>query len=234
MKNNYIILLYLLCAVGTINGQEIDYATLNIEEFTGDYASKVKPEPRAEKKGIEGLELEFKERIERKIKFHYKTKELKELFDYIKKYRITGYQNKIPFGIPVITRETTDTLLISSKYGYRLHPIMKKNCFHQGIDFSAKAGSYVIATANGKVTIANLKNKHHGKYIRIEHKFEFTSQYSHLKELLVHKGDYVKKGDTIGYVGATGRATGPHLHYEIHKNKMHINPSIFTTKNELF
>lgn len=230
----------LLCAANFIGiCQETSYTAMNydFEEFkepsnpnpgSGDFLERL-----GELINLSDKEQKERALIKRKLKRDYKIKDLKKIFDTIEKHNYIGYTNKVPFGIPVLQLTTKDSVKISSNYGYRKHPILKAECFHQGMDFSAKKGSYVIATADGRVTIANTKNKYHGKYIRVEHDYNFTSQYSHLDRILVEKGNLVKKGDTIGYVGSTGRATGPHLHYEIHKNKMHIDPLSFIQRKKL-
>ncbi len=166
----------------------------------------------------------IEENLLQKIKKSNSSRELKILINIINRYKIKEYQNSIPSGIPVIP---LDTLRISSVYGYRYHPILKKKCFHQGIDFCSKILSFVIATADGRVIQSGIQDDEHGIVIKLEHKYGFSSKYSHLAYVFKEKGSFIKKGDTIALLGNTGRSTGPHLHYEIHKNDKHINPKIF-------
>ncbi len=112
---------------------------------------------------------------------------------------------------------------LSSPYGNRADPFTGKKDWHPGIDFAALAGSEVIATAAGVVTTVGSKSGY-GKFIEINHGDGFSTRYAHNKELLVKKGDMVKKGQVIAKVGNTGRSTGPHVHYEIMKNGRKLNP----------
>ncbi len=112
---------------------------------------------------------------------------------------------------------------LSSPYGNRADPFTGKKDWHPGIDFAALAGSEVIATAAGVVTTVGSKSGY-GKFIEINHGEGFSTRYAHNKELLVTKGDMVKKGQVIAKVGNTGRSTGPHVHYEIMKDGRKLNP----------
>ncbi len=112
---------------------------------------------------------------------------------------------------------------LSSPYGNRADPFTGKKDWHPGIDFAALSGTEVIATAAGVVTTVGSKSGY-GKFIEINHGDGFSTRYAHNKELLVAKGDMVKKGQIIGKVGNTGRSTGPHVHYEIMKDGRKLNP----------
>ncbi len=130
----------------------------------------------------------------------------------------------IPNGKPIMYRA------ISSKFGYRNHPITKKRSFHTGIDLSAPSGTPIYATADGVIEYAKKKGGY-GNYILIDHPYGFKTAYGHLSKLNVSEGDYVLKNDLIGYVGNTGRSTGPHLHYEILYLHKWINPKAFMQWN---
>ena len=120
-----------------------------------------------------------------------------------------------------------DLTRMASGYGYRIDPFTKKRRFHYGMDFSAKRGTPVYATGNGIVKRADNRSSGYGKHIRIDHGFGYISLYAHLNKYNVRRGQRVKRGDIIGYVGNTGRSVGPHLHYEIFKDKKKINPLNF-------
>ena len=110
---------------------------------------------------------------------------------------------------------------LSSSFGMRKHPILGYNKMHKGLDFSAKKGTPIYAAGNGTVERANIYGGY-GRYIRIKHNSEYKTAYAHLYKFAkgIIKGKYVNQGDIIGYVGSSGRSTGPHLHYEvIYKNK---------------
>ena len=105
----------------------------------------------------------------------------------------------------------------------RFHPILKKRVPHLGTDYGAPTGTYVWTTARGKVTYAGRKGGY-GKMVEVTHANNYRTRYAHLSKILVRKGQRLQQKDLIGEVGATGRATGPHLHYEIIKNGTHTNP----------
>ena len=118
---------------------------------------------------------------------------------------------------------------ISSKYGMRMHPIFKRRIKHTGIDIAAPKGRKIVAADSGKVIFAGKKGGY-GKSVLIYHGTSpkngktISSFYAHQSRILVKKGDIVKKGDEIGWVGSTGYATGPHLHFEMKENGVHVNP----------
>ena len=114
---------------------------------------------------------------------------------------------------------------ISSGFSQRrFHPILRKNVPHLGMDFAADTGTRVWATARGKVVFAGRKGGY-GKLVELEHPNGYTTRYAHLSRIDVRSGRRVDKFDVIGRVGATGRATGPHLHYELLRNGHHRNPA---------
>lgn len=141
--------------------------------------------------------------------------EYKSVMDIIEKENLKNY---IPLGLPL-----KEKYRISSQFGYRTDPINKTKQFHSGIDFSAEVAAIIYAVADGEIIFSG-QNGGYGKLIEIEHKFGYKTRYGHLVEFYKKKGDYVKKGTPIGFVGSTGRSTGNHLHYEIIKNNRKINP----------
>lgn len=128
----------------------------------------------------------------------------------------------IPNGVPIKYKKITD------KFGYRINPVTKKRHLHSGMDFSADIGTPIYSPADGVVEYAKIKGTY-GKYMQINHPFGFKTAYGHLDKFAVKSGDYISKGDLIGYVGNTGRSTGSHLHYEIRYLHKWLNPDKFLT-----
>ena len=107
----------------------------------------------------------------------------------------------------------------------RLHPIYKRKRPHRGVDFAAPTGTPIRAVADGKITYAGWRGDY-GRFLKIDHAGPYSSAYAHLRRIKkgVRAGTFVKRGQVIGYVGSSGAATGPHLHFEMHKNGRYINP----------
>ena len=112
---------------------------------------------------------------------------------------------------------------ISSAYGMRISPFTGKKQFHPGTDISGWKGTPVMAPAKGKVILVR-KWGSMGLMAKIRHDSTYTTVYGHLLKAAVKKGQHVKRGDIIGYMGNSGRSTGYHLHYEVHKNGKRVNP----------
>jgi len=131
-------------------------------------------------------------------------------------------------AIPTIQPvKNEDLTRVASGFGYRIDPFTKIRKKHYGMDFTAKKGTPVYATGNGVVKRADNSSSGYGNHIRIDHGFVYVSLYAHLSKYNVKRGQKVKRGDIIGYVGNTGRSIGPHLHYEIFKDNQKINPLNF-------
>ena len=142
--------------------------------------------------------------------------------------RLAANKAELIEAIPSIQLiKNQDLTRMASGYGYRTDPFTKKRRFHYGMDFSARKGTPIYATGNGVVKRADNRSSGYGKHIRIDHGFGYVSLYAHLSKYNVRRGQRVKRGDIIGYVGNTGRSVGPHLHYEIFKDKKKINPLNF-------
>jgi murein DD-endopeptidase MepM/ murein hydrolase activator NlpD len=142
--------------------------------------------------------------------------------------RLAANKAELIEAIPSIQPiKNQDLMRMASGYGYRTDPFTKKRRFHYGMDFSARRGTPIYATGNGVVKRADNRSSGYGKHIRIDHGFGYVSLYAHLSKYNVRRGQRVKRGDIIGYVGNTGRSVGPHLHYEIFKDKKKINPLNF-------
>lgn len=112
---------------------------------------------------------------------------------------------------------------VSSQFGHRVDPFSGDSAFHSGIDFTAKRGTEIQAVASGVVIYAGRMHEY-GNTIEINHGDGYVTRYAHQDQLKVAVGDLVKRGETIGTVGATGRASGPHLHFEVLKNGQYVDP----------
>ena len=123
--------------------------------------------------------------------------------------------------------QNKDLNRMASGYGWRIDPFTKKRRRHFGMDFSAVRGTPVYATGNGIIKRVDNRAAGFGKHIRIDHGFGYVSIYAHLDKYNVKRGQKVKRGQIIGFVGNTGRSVAPHLHYEIVKDGKKINPINF-------
>ena len=130
----------------------------------------------------------------------------------------------IPAILPL---KQTTIKFISSSFGYRPDPIYKVSKFHTGVDFSARMGTEVYATGDGIVITEDRSMWGYGNMVVLDHGYGYTTRYAHLQKALVKKGQKVKRGQLIGYVGNSGKTTGVHLHYEVRKNNVPINPINF-------
>lgn len=130
----------------------------------------------------------------------------------------------IPAVQPVSKQDLTR---MASGFGWRLDPFTKARKMHKGMDFTSPRGTPIYATGNGKVIRADSRATGYGKHIRIDHGFGYVTLYAHLSKYNVKRGQKVKRGDLIGYVGSTGRSQAPHLHYEVRYNKKQVNPINF-------
>ncbi len=120
-----------------------------------------------------------------------------------------------------------DLRRMASGYGWRTDPFTKTRRKHKGMDFSAPTGTPIYSTSDGKVIRADGRAPGYGKHIRIDHGFGYVTLYAHLSQYNVRRGQEVKRGDVIGFVGNTGRSVAPHLHYEIRKDGVAVNPINF-------
>ncbi|WP_417886467.1 M23 family metallopeptidase [Zunongwangia sp.] len=131
-------------------------------------------------------------------------------------------------AIPAIQPvKNEDLTRIASGYGWRTDPFTKVRKFHYGMDFTSPRGTPVYATGDGTVARADNHSTGYGNHIRIDHGYGYVSLYAHLYKYNVHRGQKVKRGDIIGFVGSTGRSEAPHLHYEVFKDGERINPMNF-------
>ncbi|MEO0057524.1 MAG: hypothetical protein RIT17_977 [Pseudomonadota bacterium] len=147
-------------------------------------------------------------------------------------YGETAYS--APFARPTVSvpsRMPLEGAQLTSGYGMRNHPVLGGRRQHAGIDLAAPSGTPVYATADGIVGRADWYSSY-GLYVAIEHGASMQTRYAHLSRLAVAAGDNVKKGDLIGYVGSTGRSTGPHLHYEVRVEGIAVNPIPYMVESE--
>lgn len=116
---------------------------------------------------------------------------------------------------------------IASGFGYRIDPIYKTVKMHAGLDFSAPQGTPIYATADGRIKIAGYSDGGYGNHVVINHGYGYETLYGHMVRIKARRGQSVKRGEVIGYVGSTGKSTGSHLHYEVHKNGQRLDPVYF-------
>jgi murein DD-endopeptidase MepM/ murein hydrolase activator NlpD len=128
-----------------------------------------------------------------------------------------------PRRVSIPSRVPVEGFRLTSDFGMRVHPVLGVRRGHKGIDLAAPVGTPVYATADGVVSRADWFSSY-GLYIALEHGAEIQTRYGHLSRLNVIAGQKVRKGDLIGYVGSTGRSTGPHLHYEVRLAGAAVNP----------
>lgn len=131
----------------------------------------------------------------------------------------------IPAIQPIDNKDLKRT---ASGWGYRIHPIYKIRKFHFGLDFTAPINTPIYATGDAQVQFViestDRSSKGYGNLIILNHDYGYRTLYAHLNKFNVKQGQYVKRGEIIGYVGSTGISTGPHLHYEVIKNGVKVNP----------
>lgn len=129
-----------------------------------------------------------------------------------------------PSGWPL---QMTNVVKVSSGFGERMHPLLKKKMHHDGVDLVAKEGTPVYATADGVVEIAKF-DYWRGNYVQVKHGEKYATQYAHMKNFVIMPNQKVFKDQLIGYVGNTGQSVGPHLHYEIHEDGKPVDPKLST------
>lgn len=134
--------------------------------------------------------------------------------------------------VSIPSRMPVEGVRLTSDYGMRTHPVLGKRRAHKGVDLAGPTGTPVYATADGYVSRASRFGSY-GHYIQIEHGGELQTRYAHLSGYAVKAGERVTKGDLIGYVGSTGRSTGPHLHYEVRVAGEAVDPRPYMLGTQL-
>ncbi len=142
--------------------------------------------------------------------------------------KLAAEKEKLLASIPAIQPVNNAELTrMASGFGWRSDPFTKARKMHWGMDFTAPRGTPIYATGDGKITRADNRASGYGKHIRIEHGYGYMTIYAHLSRYNVKRGQEVRRGDLIGFVGSTGRSEAPHLHYEVWKDGERINPINF-------
>ncbi|GEP92312.1 Murein DD-endopeptidase MepM and murein hydrolase activator NlpD, contain LysM domain [Chitinophaga terrae (ex Kim and Jung 2007)] len=127
----------------------------------------------------------------------------------------------IPAIQPVANK---DLKHIASGFGYRIDPIYKTMKYHAGLDFAAPSGTPIYSTGDGVVEEASLSDVGYGNHVVVRHGYGYKTLYGHMLRMKVKAGQAVKRGDVLGWVGSTGKSTGPHCHYEVIKNGEKVDP----------
>ena len=169
------------------------------------------------------LVIRANERIDRLAKRLYvQSKSFDEVVEMAKN------KEKMLAAIPAIQPVPNKNLeRMASGYGYRMHPIYKVKKMHWGMDFAAPPGTEIFATGDGVVSKVITSRRGYGKHVVIDHGYGYETLYAHMSKIDVRRGQKVHRGDVIGLVGNTGTSSGPHVHYEVHKDGKPINPANF-------
>ena len=135
-------------------------------------------------------------------------------------------------AVTIPSRMPVDGVRLTSDYGMRWHPVMGGRRAHKGVDLAGPTGTPVRATADGVVGRAEWYSSY-GLYVALEHGANIETRYGHMSRLNVASGQQVRKGDIIGFIGSTGRSTGPHLHYEVRIAGLAVNPLPYMQASEI-
>lgn len=137
-------------------------------------------------------------------------------------------KEKLLAGTPAIQPVSNKDLnRIASGFGYRVDPVYKTIKLHAGLDFAAPQGTPIYATADGVVSESGFSDGGYGNHVVVNHGYGYETLYGHMVRIKARRGQKVKRGEVIGYVGSTGKSTGPHCHYEVHKNGQKLDPVYF-------
>lgn|SRR5690606_9587511 len=160
-------------------------------------------------------------------------REFAELFASWRSMDKTGIAAPAPIAsVSIPSRSPLETATLTSDYGMRTHPVLGGRRNHKGIDLAQPTGTPVYATADGIVSKAE-RFSSYGNYIQIEHGGEMQTRYAHLSGYAISAGEHVRKGQLIGFVGSTGRSTGPHLHYEVRIAGEAVDPTPYMVDTQL-
>jgi murein DD-endopeptidase MepM/ murein hydrolase activator NlpD len=161
------------------------------------------------------------------LRLAYQTKSYTDIEDMVKN------KEKLLAAIPAIQPVSNKNLTrIASGFGNRIDPVYKIPRFHAGLDFTAPIGTPIYATADGVVKTATFAASGFGNHVVIDHGYGYESLYGHMVRIKARVGQTVKRGEVIGYVGSTGKSTGPHCHYEVHRGGTPVDP-IYYFYNDL-
>jgi murein DD-endopeptidase MepM/ murein hydrolase activator NlpD len=149
----------------------------------------------------------------------YQTKSFVEINSMVKN------KEKLLKAIPSIQPVSNKNLnRIGGSFGFRIDPVYKDIRFHQGLDFTAPIGTPIYATADGVVQMAGFNTDGYGNKVVINHGYGYQTLYGHMVRVKVKAGQNIKRGEVIGYIGNTGKSTGPHCHYEVIKRNIKVDP----------
>lgn len=156
------------------------------------------------------------------LRMAYQEKSFNEIRNFIKN------KEELLASTPAIQPvSNSDLKRVASGFGYRIDPVYKTVKFHAGLDFTAPQGTPIYATANGVVRVAGNLGNGFGNHVVVNHGYGYETLYGHMFKIKVKGGQRVKRGEIIGWVGSTGKSTGPHCHYEVHKNGRTLDPVYF-------
>lgn len=156
------------------------------------------------------------------LRIAYQDKSFNEITGFIKN------KEELLASTPAIQPVSNkDLKRVASGFGYRIDPVYKTVKFHAGLDFTAPQGTPIYATANGVVRTAGNLGNGFGNHVVINHGYGYETLYGHMFRIKVKSGERIKRGEIIGWVGNTGKSTGPHCHYEVHKNGRTLDPIYF-------
>lgn len=142
--------------------------------------------------------------------------------------RLIQKKEEMLSAIPAIQPVSNKNLdMVASGFGYRVDPIYKTIKMHTGLDFAAATGTPIYATGNGTVSATGFDNGGYGNHVVINHGYGYQTLYGHMVKVKVKRGQRIQRGEVIGWVGSTGKSTGPHCHYEVIKNGEKIDPVHF-------
>lgn len=153
---------------------------------------------------------------------YIQSKSLDDVFEMAKN------KSEMLASIPAIQPISNKNLTrLASGFGNRMHPIYKVPKMHTGMDFTAPKGTDIYVTGSGVVVTADRSKRGYGNHVVVDHGYGYLTLYAHMKKMSVRVGQKVKRGEVIGSVGNSGASVGPHLHYEVIKNQIKINPINF-------
>ena len=153
------------------------------------------------------------------LRMSYQTKSFTEITDMVKN------KEKLLKAIPAIQPIRNNNLnRVASGFGYRVDPLYKDYRLHAGLDFAAPSGTPIYATADGVVQAAGFNTDGYGNKVVINHGYGYQTLYGHMVRVKARVGQRVKRGEVIGYIGSTGKSTGPHCHYEVIKRGTKVDP----------
>ncbi|MFZ1799584.1 MAG: peptidoglycan DD-metalloendopeptidase family protein [Chitinophagaceae bacterium] len=233
LKENYNILEK---RIQELNSQVAELENRDNEVYRAIFESSPIPDSARQKKMAEKKEVQL-------VQSMSKTELVQSIEEQLNRLSLlTAYQNisyndiddmlknkqQLLAAIPAIQPVSNKLLTrIASGFGTRIDPVYKVAKFHAGLDFAAPQGTPIYATADGRVTEADFNAGGYGNHVVINHGFGYETLYGHMYRIKARVGQMVKRGEVIGYVGSTGKSTGPHCHYEVHKNGQPIDPVYF-------